>query len=118
MDEQLQVKETILQLEKSLLEDETRSSMDTVGNLLTEDFLEHGTSGRSFSKADIIANGLETVDLDIRDFDVRILSEDTVLATFRTCDEASGQQQLRSSIWRYQPGGWRLLFHQGTPVER
>lgn len=118
MDEQLQVKETILQLERSLLEDDTRLSTDAVGNLLTEDFLEHGSSGQSFRKIDIVTNGLDSVDLDIRDFDVRILSEDTVLATFRTCDAASGREQLRSSIWRYQPGGWRMLFHQGTPAEK
>ncbi|MFS0559865.1 DUF4440 domain-containing protein [Terribacillus sp. 179-K 1B1 HS] len=118
MDEQLQVKETILRLEKSLLEEETRTSIAAVSNLLTDDFLEHGSSGRSISKAEIVTNGLDAVDLDIRDFDVRILSEDTVLATFRTCDEASGQEHLRSSIWRYQPGGWRMLFHQGTPAKR
>ncbi|MFP7492417.1 DUF4440 domain-containing protein [Terribacillus saccharophilus] len=112
MDEQLQVKETILQLEKSLLADETRLSAD----LLTDDFLGHGSSGRSSSKADVVTNGWDTAGLDIREFDIRILSEDTVLATFRTADAASGQEQLRSSVWRYQPGGWRMLFHQGTPA--
>jgi hypothetical protein len=117
MDEQLQVKETILKMERLLLADETRLSTDAFSNLLTDDFLEHGSSGRSVTKKDLIADGLGSVQLDIKDFNVRVLSEDTVLATFRTYDTTSGHEHLRSSIWRYQPGGWRMLFHQGTPAE-
>jgi len=27
-----------------------------------------------------------------------------------------GQLSLRASVWKRQPRGWQIVFHQGTPV--
>ena len=53
------------------------------------------------------------------DLGAPLVREDAVLITYRA--EAPGDEQAsswRSSLWVRDEHGWRILFHQGTPVDR
>jgi hypothetical protein len=45
----------------------------------------------------------------------RFVSHDAVLVTY-AAERESGPRSLRSSLWLNGDDGWRVLFHQGTPV--
>lgn len=113
-------------LETSLHRPETRMSPQQVSDLLADEFLEFGKSGRVFNKqltVDALASegssGSDSVP-QVADFSVTSLSSDVVLVTYRSvrvADEAAiSFETLRSSIWKLGSGRWQMVFHQGTPV--
>ena len=112
-------------LEEELLKPEVRHSPDQVGDLLSDDFVEFGSSGGVFTKQQVI-EALEhegppdpTTRMSLVDFMARRLASDVILVTYRTIqDGSSGTRQasrLRSSIWKLIEGRWQMVFHQGTP---
>jgi hypothetical protein len=109
------------ELEERLLRQAVRLDESALTLLLADDFVEHGASGQVWTKADVIVGLLSEafVTRRIYDFDVRWLSVDIALATYR-CGTASvdGVEffSLRSSIWRKRPDGWQMVFHQGTKI--
>ena len=113
--------EHLRKLEESLAKPEIRRSPEELDRLLADDFREFGGSGRVFDKGQII-DALQSqpeVQLWLDEFQVKCLSPDIVLVTYRgNCrfpgsDEVS--HSLRSSIWRHRDGRWKVVFHQGTP---
>lgn len=90
--------------------------------LLSDDFIEFGSSGRVFDKGAIIeaVAGQKTVHIEMTDFRTSLLAPDIVLATYRASitrqDTDSATLSLRSSIWKLSSGQWRMVFHQGTPI--
>lgn len=114
--------ERILSLEESLLQPAVRSSPAALAELLADDFIEFGSSGKIYSQqqlVDLLPHETE-VAYSLYDFQVRELAPAVVLATYRTTRTTAGGRQkshaLRSSIWGRTDGRWRLLFHQGTPT--
>ena len=112
------------QLEEELLKPEVRKSADRVARLLADDFIEFGSSGHAFDKAQIIeALQKETPDPAVRirltEFAARRLAPEVVLVTYRTVRQggldAAPASRLRSSIWKVIDGRWQMVFHQGTP---
>jgi hypothetical protein len=112
-------------LEEELLKPEVRHSPDRVGNLLSDDFIEFGSSGRVFNKQQVI-EALEregpadsTIRLSLVDFIARGLASNVILVTYLTIQEGGpGTRQdsrLRSTIWKLIEGRWQMVFHQGTP---
>jgi hypothetical protein len=112
-------------LEEALLKPEVRHSPDRVGNLLSDDFIEFGSSGRVFNKQQVI-EALEregpadsTIRLSLVDFIARGLASNVILVTYLTIQEGGpGTRQdsrLRSTIWKLIEGRWQMVFHQGTP---
>jgi hypothetical protein len=105
------IDDEIRTLEESLLTRAIRSSAARLDALISDDFVEFGSSGRVYNKSEIIATLTQDPDLPattLVDFRVLVLGQDAVLATYR-----SGRS-LRSSIWRRENDTWRVLFHQGT----
>lgn len=107
------------ELETSLHRRSVRNSPQAVSALLDSDFIEFGKSGRVYDRQTTIqllhADDSELLP-EVRDFQVRPLSPDVVLVTYR-----SGRGDvfaLRSSIWRLRGGTWRMTFHQGTAASR
>jgi hypothetical protein len=105
------------QLEEQLLRPEVRMSAERVGDLLADDFVEFGASGRIYNKKQII-DLLEREQgrggqLTIKDFLARQLAADVVLVTYRVVESLT----IRSSIWRLTNGRWQIEFHQGTRSE-
>jgi hypothetical protein len=118
---------TLRSLEEQLLQPDIRSSPSHVANLLADDVLEFGSSGRSFDKAQIIAGLVDEqrrgppAVRTARDFKVRKLAEGVALVTYRVVRRGLDGVEfhsLRSSIWKVLDGRWQMAFHQGTPIPR
>jgi len=112
------LKDHIRQLEEKLLKPGVRSSRVELKKLLADGFFEFGSSGRVLYKdEDIADDGIGMVKMNLSDFEIRPLSDDIVLATYRIVNENTNQHSLRSSIWKLNEGGWKMVFHQGTKTE-
>ena len=116
-------------LETSLHRPEVRTSALHVAELLTDEFVEFGKSGRVYDRQvtiDALAgesvSGASIVP-QVTDFSVVALSNEVVLVRYRSVrttvsDARRRFETLRSSIWKLDSGRWQMVFHQGTPVER
>lgn len=113
----------LLSNEEELLDPAVRRDRGRVGSLLSEDFVEFGSSGRIWTR-DQIFDLLATerfIPVKVEDFHCSLLSEGVALVTYRAVrtDALTGaaNSSLRSSIWTKISGRWRLRFHQGTRVQ-
>jgi hypothetical protein len=114
----------IRDLEELLLDPRVRRSREALRDLLADEFLEFGSSGRCFTISEtveaLVAEAAEEPRFSVVDFSLLVLAPDVALARYRT--EARGrhrfgaQYSLRSSVWVFRSGRWQLLFHQGTPT--
>jgi hypothetical protein len=88
-----------------------------MSQLLRDDFIEFGSSGRVYAKAMLIdmITREEHARVVIRDFSVRPLAPDTALVTYRSVGQ-SGQEARRSSVWVKLGDDWQMVFHQGTRI--
>jgi hypothetical protein len=108
--------------EEALLDPIVRRDPAQVSALLSEDFLEFGSSGRAWSRQQILdLLAAETYQPALmRDFECHSITQGVILATYRTVhtDPETGArtEALRSSIWVQEFGVWRVRFHQGTRV--
>jgi hypothetical protein len=106
--------------EDALLDPAVRRDRTRAAELLTDDFVEFGSSGRIWTRNEILdLLAAETpAPIHMMDFECALLAEDVALVTYRASrtDARAGIQisSLRSSTWTKKPGGWRLRFHQGT----
>ncbi len=120
----LALKEQIKELEEKLLQYEVRQSVAELSELISEDFIEFGSSGRVYSKKDVLEElpHAAAVEMKIGDFRVRSLSADVALSNYSIIsrDERTGKatRSLRSSIWQLTKGRWQIVFHQGTLAEK
>jgi len=118
-------KVVIFELETSLLKSEVRLSREKLNLLLADDFIEFGSSGLIYDKKEILDrlpknSQTSPVEFLVSDFAVKELSENLILATFKTdkiLSDKSHLISLRSSIWRKTSDGWQMIFHQGTPIK-
>jgi hypothetical protein len=108
-------------LEESLLDTAVRHDRKKMRSMLAENFLEFGSSGRTWTRNSIIellSQETAFVPPSIQDFRCAFLSHEVALVTYRTVrtDPDSGDvlASLRSSIWTNETGSWRMRFHQGT----
>ncbi len=105
--------------ELSLLDERVRRDRAQVNALLSEDFVEFGSSGRAWSREEIVAL-LESetfAPMQAEEFKYARLSEDVALVTYRAVRKDSAPNasvSLRSSIWTKKGKEWVLRFHQGT----
>jgi hypothetical protein len=112
----------LLSLETTLLDPAVRRDRSRVSELLAEDFVEFGSSGRVWTRnriLDLLAIE-EYLPPTIEDFECRQISSTAIFATYRAVrvDALTGTRTvtLRSSIWKRETGVWRIHFHQGTRV--
>ena len=115
---------TLLALELQLLSPKVRSSAVRLGELLGDEFVEFGASGRVYDKQGIIpllsgSKSSETFHID--SFRLVTSGEREALATY-TCEARSDTGDMlrksnRSSLWILRQGRWQLIFHQGTGTE-
>ena len=112
----MSVTDILLELELSLLRPSFRKSSDELERILADDFIEFGSSGKTYNKQqviDFLANEIQT-EIAVEDFSVKMLSEDIALATYKTFHKDSQKRVLRSSVWKKTENSWVLEFHQGT----
>jgi hypothetical protein len=114
----------LCELEERLLQPNVRKSAKDVMDLLADEFIEFGSSGRVFDKQQII-DSLQNEPIEplpqrsIAEFKTLVLATGVVLVTYRIVKHISGEQpvnSLRSSIWKLNNDRWKMIFHQGTLV--
>jgi hypothetical protein len=112
--------------EEALLDPEVRRDGERLAELISDDFVEFGSSGRVWSREQIIELLATEVYQrpTVEDLACAWLGDGVVLVTYRTVrtDSESSPNQagkatvLRSSIWVMEGDDWRIRFHQGTRV--
>jgi hypothetical protein len=116
-----QVRDLLIQLETGILAAQTRGDVDFIAGLLADEFVEIGSSGVVYSKADVLraiaASPMAEYSLD----QFNLLAAGacvivTYLARTRRVNNAELRQSRRSSTWIERGGRWQVLFHQGTPM--
>lgn len=90
-------------------------------SMTADDFWEIGASGQIYSREFV----LDELDKRVKDpppdvwevseFRCRPLCPKVYLATYNLLQHRT-RLTRRSTIWRLTPGGWKILFHQGTLV--
>ena len=110
-------------LESELHHPGVRSSRARLEALLHPDFREVGRSGRPYTRETVIehlAAQSAPPDVVASDHELVVLAPDVALLTYRSAhrepDGTLTLAALRSSVWRRDGPGWRLLYHQGTPA--
>ena len=116
--------EQLVELEMELHRIETRRNTARLEQLLHPDFVEFGRSGRRYSRHEVLqefAGGGDMPPVQARDFELAELGPEVALLTYRSAHVGSAGQlfreTLRTSVWVETATGWRMRFHQGTPVE-
>ncbi|MFB7333896.1 DUF4440 domain-containing protein [Streptomyces adustus] len=109
--------------ELRLLDPAVRSSRAEAVRLLDPEFVEVGASGRRYTYEETVA-GLPDKPGSSADgpryrasaFTGVVLAPGLVHLTFET--EFDGVRARRTSLWRRRDAetGWRMYYHQGTPV--
>ena len=115
------IEQLLQELETRLMDPEVRRS-EKAADLIADDFMEFAGNGRIFNKADALAMMKRHVvrTLAIEEFNVRELSPQIVLVTYRVRSQgfggSPGRLSVRSSIWVQRNGKWQVTFHQATVI--
>ena len=99
------------------------ATLDEVEHAVAPEFWEVGASGRRYSRSFILHMlatdparyvNAEEAGWTADGFAVRRLGPSTYLLTY-LLDQA-GRRTRRVTIWEQAADGWRILYHQGTPI--
>src|SRR5271154_5188132 len=122
--EAMDIAETLRRCEEKLFEGSVRKNAEVVASMLTDDFQEFGSSGRVYSKEQVIAEVQSESPrrITMQGFRAQLLSNEIALVTYRSrriendgvTAESPAAEFLRSSIWVLRDNQWKVLFHQGT----
>ena len=118
MSEELPIRKLLQELEESLFQPKVRTA-DRVAEILADEFVEFGSSGRVFTKAQVIAalQSERPVRVTASLFNVQMFAPHAALVTYRAQRHGNpAVYSLRSSVWELREGKWQMVFHQGTVV--
>jgi hypothetical protein len=104
----------VLALERELQTPGCRRDRARVRALLADDFIEVGASGRVWDRAstlDLLGDESGAV-IEVHDLTGRIIADGLVMARWDSA--RGGRRARRTSLWRRDAAGWRLVHHQGT----
>lgn len=111
-------------LEEALLSSKVRSSPEILNEILADDFVEFGASGRVYDKQTMIATLIESSRREnflLLDFRMIACTDEMTTVSYdcecRDQENRLVRRSLRSSLWRNTKGKWQLVFHQGTGIE-
>ena len=115
--------EAAVAVERQLLDPAVRRDAHVVSELLADDFVEIGASGRLWTRDETIAElavepagGAHARDAaETSDWTVRELAPG--LAFVGYVSARAGRRVRRTSLLRLESGRWRMFFHQGTPTD-
>ena len=108
------MREELFRSEVALASRDATGIDGTLGDLIADDFVEFGSSGRVWDAASIrglLASSTTAESVVIADFAIDQLGEGVVLATYRLTGPSPSN---RSSVWVQRDGRWVVRFHQGT----
>lgn len=114
------IKEKIYNLEISLIDIDFIKDIESIKLIIADDFTEFGSSGSVYSKNDLleILPKIESISINITDFKVKYLNDNTILATYKSIDNTTNTEALRASVWIERNGTWQIIFHQGTTINK
>jgi hypothetical protein len=122
--EKLPLLSMLRELECKLHQPECRRSQERLAQLLAPDFREFGRSGAIYTRDRTLMSlptDPEPPQIHAQNFVVNPLSDSIALLTYQSAHvNPSGElfrHTNRSSIWRLDPSGWQIVFHQGTPTD-
>jgi len=123
MDESRTLEQHLFSLESRLLDSALRRDPSAVASLLSDDFVEFGSSGRTYTKASVVAelSNEAPAQRGISSFKLYRLAEGVALVTYVALSGGgpggAPREALRSSIWKREGTEWKMAFHQGTMIE-
>jgi uncharacterized protein (DUF952 family) len=103
--------------EYRLLDPAVRRDRAAVASLLSPEFTEIGASGRLWGRTELLAAIGEfesSAGLLVTELEARVPAPGLVLLGY--VSTAGDSRARRSSLWRNTAHGWRVEFHQGTPL--
>ena len=108
-----------VEAELTLLQPEVRRDRAAVNRMLAPRFTEVGRSGKLWTRKEMldgIAGFSSSMDDGalVSEMTGRMILPGLVLITY--VSQAGDQKVRRSSWWRRYEDGWRIEFHQGTPL--
>ncbi|NFO48415.1 DUF4440 domain-containing protein [Clostridium botulinum] len=114
--------EQILEAETDLLKSEIRKSSEKINQILANNFIEFSSSGKEYyyKNGDVFQDEMDNTQFnwEIVNFRIRELSSDCILSMYKLIKhneiDENKKYSLRSSIWKYTNGKWKMFFHQGT----
>ncbi len=112
--------ELIIKQEKQLFM--RKDPVAVLSELIDDEFIEIGSSSTMYDKNEVIrwlrSGGPSEV--EGLKFKAMFLSERIILLTYISVTNRPGldqpKQAMRSSVWKQSAGRWRMVFHQGTPI--
>ena len=111
--------EELKTLEESLWIESTRFDPAYMDAVLHPDFFEFGRGGKVFSRQQIMDIPAGEIDATIPfdEFAVHPLDDNCAMVTYISEERYAGLSRAnRCSIWLKTSDGWKLRFHQGTPI--
>lgn len=107
------------QLDQQHLSADNRRHINTILDLLDNRYSEITASGNLSHYQDYAK--LVTLDVspkvyEILSYDIKVLSDSSVLSFYKLKEKNSNTLSFRSNIWLKSDDNWQLIFHQGTPV--
>ena len=110
-------------LETELHSLDTRLDVSRMEELLHPQFEEFGRSGRKYCRDEALSeftSGTDCPRVVATGFEVAELGDGVALLTYKSAHRTESGKihrcTLRSSLWLRTDEGWRLRFHQGTPI--
>ncbi|HKY57110.1 MAG TPA: nuclear transport factor 2 family protein [Aeromicrobium sp.] len=111
----------VIELERTLWDPQSRNDPDVVERLLHPDYLEVGSTGRTWTRQEIL-QPVGDFTAELTDVATAELGPGVVLVTYTSVvpelsdvDEITERPVKRASLWLQSDGRWRLRYHQGTP---
>ena len=121
MKSDIKIFEQLKILENKLVKPELRNSAGELFELISDDFLEFGSSGVVYNKKNVIKFLLADTPSkkNLSNFKMSKLSNDCFLLTYKYLKKRNDikNYSLRSSIWKLSNKKWQIVFHQGTLVQ-
>ena len=115
--------EHLRRLEAEIVSPAVWQSRDALEALMTPDFVEFASAGRTYDRTSLVEALLGQVPppIGVEDFTMRELAPDVALVTYRSVIDRRGgeapSEALRSSVWcRQDDGRWRMTVHHWTPA--
>ena len=109
--------------EESHLLPEIRADHNKLSDILDDTFTEIGASGTLYTKASVLEalHNEQPCMRTIEEFQARQLSAGLFLTTYiiekHAQDNAAPTRTHRCTIWHHANDTWRMLYHQGTPIQ-
>jgi hypothetical protein len=119
-----ELEEQLIAKEIDIVAAQKRRDFSAVEGLLAEDFHEIGSSGKLFSKSEVLKaiQEVQIIDYSFEHFELLPIDDGYVILTYIASVRRShrGQEHCnrayRSSTWMKRNGSWLAVFHQATPL--